>query len=64
MATAWENKVLTYKFGWKGFDWSEIQDELNQYGAEGWEVVDTIAPSLGNGQTLEVAIVIKRPSAA
>lgn len=60
MAAQWENKVLTFKFGWKGFDWSDIEAELNRYGRDGWEVVQTIAPSLGQGQTLEVGLVIKR----
>ncbi|GAA2218230.1 hypothetical protein GCM10010413_04130 [Promicromonospora sukumoe] len=62
MTTAWENKILTYKLAWKGFDYKQMEQDLNDYGREGWEVVQTIIPALGAGQTLEIAVVIKRPA--
>ncbi|MEU6716365.1 DUF4177 domain-containing protein [Nonomuraea sp. NPDC046802] len=62
MSALWENKILTYKLGWKGFDYERIEDDLNEHGREGWEVVQTIIPSVGSGQSLEVAVVMKRPA--
>lgn len=56
----WEYKLLTYKLGWKGFDYNEIEQKMNELGEQGWETVSTIAPSFGAGQAIEVAIVFKR----
>jgi len=61
MTTAWENKILTYKLAWKGFDYQQIEKDLNDYGRDGWEVVQTIVPSIGAGQSLEIAVLMKRP---
>lgn len=60
----WEHKVLTSKLKWKGFDYSAIETELNELGQQGWEVVKTIVPSMGSGQSLEVALILKRPTAS
>ncbi|MFR9730725.1 DUF4177 domain-containing protein [Saccharopolyspora sp. MS10] len=60
MAT-WEHKVATYQQGWKGFDYDKIGAELDRFGAEGWEVVGTLTPTIGTGHTVEVGVILKRP---
>ncbi|MBK1783736.1 DUF4177 domain-containing protein [Prauserella cavernicola] len=55
-----EHKILTYEMKWKGFPYSQMEKELNELGREGWESVGTIVPSIGNGQTHEISIVLKR----
>ncbi len=60
MANQWQYKVVTYKLRWKGFDYTEVEAQLNGYGREGWEMVSTIAPSFGAGQSIEIAVVLKR----
>ena len=60
MAAQWEHKVLTYKLRMKGFDYGQIEKNL---GRKGWEAVSTPAPSFGSGQTLEVAIILKKINA-
>ena len=62
MAHQWQHKVLTYKLQWKGFDYAEVESDLNELGAQGWELVSTIVPSFGAGQAIEIAVVLKRPS--
>lgn len=62
MATsAWEYKVLTFKLGWRGFKYEEIEETLNEWGRDGWEMLNSIAPSFGSGQAMEVAVILKRP---
>ncbi|MFX4295202.1 DUF4177 domain-containing protein [Streptomyces bohaiensis] len=61
MTTRWEHKVLTYKLGWKAFDYAQIESDLTALGAEGWEAVGTLAPSFGAGQAIEIAVIAKRP---
>ncbi|MEV0054397.1 DUF4177 domain-containing protein [Saccharopolyspora shandongensis] len=63
MAAEWEHKVLTYKLRMRGFDYAEIERDLVDLGREGWEAVSTIAPSFGAGQTIEIAVIVKRPRA-
>ncbi|MBP2479419.1 hypothetical protein JOF53_008291 [Crossiella equi] len=63
MATAFEHKVLTYKLGWKGFDYSGMENDLNELGAQGWETVSTIVPSVGAGQSIEIGVILKRARA-
>lgn len=58
----WQYRVITYKLKWKGFDYAEVEQQLNAYGAEGWEMVSAISPSFGSGQAIEVAVVLKRPA--
>lgn len=60
VATQWEYKVVTYKFGWKGFKYDEIENDLNELGRDGWEMLSTVAPSFGSGQAMEVAVILKR----
>jgi hypothetical protein len=62
--TTWEHKVLTHKLKWKGFDYGEIEAELDELGRQGWELVQTIVPTMGSGQSLEVALILKRPAAS
>ncbi len=31
----WEYKLLTYKLGWKGFKYDQIEQDLNELGARG-----------------------------
>lgn len=59
MSDEWTYKVLTYKVGWKGFKFDQIEQELNEYGRQGWEVISTLAPSFGAGQAIEVAVIMK-----
>ncbi len=59
--TQWQYKVIAYKLKWKGFDYAEVERQLNDYGGEGWEMVSTVSPSFGSGQAIEVAVVLKRP---
>ncbi len=60
MTTQWQYKIVTYKLRWKGFDYAEVEQELNSHGGDGWEMVSTIAPSFGAGQAIEIAVVLKR----
>lgn len=63
MATEFEHKVLTYELRWKGFDYAQIERDLNDLGSQGWETVSTIVPSVGAGQTMEIGIIVKRDRA-
>lgn len=60
MAAEWEHKVLTYKLTMKGFDYTQIERDLNDLGLQGWETVSAIAPSFGAGQAIEIGIIVKR----
>ncbi|WP_375486076.1 DUF4177 domain-containing protein [uncultured Jatrophihabitans sp.] len=62
MADQWQYKVATYKLKFKGFDYTEIERDLNEHGSQGWEMLSTIAPSFGAGQAVEIAVVLKRPT--
>jgi hypothetical protein len=63
MAVRWEYKVLTFKLRLKGFDYGQIEADLNELGRQGWDAVSTLAPSFGAGQAMEVAVILKRSSA-
>ena len=63
MAAKWQYKLVTYKLQWKGFDYTEVERQLNDFGNQEWEMVSTIAPSFGAGQAIEIAVVLKRPGA-
>ncbi|MEJ2866313.1 DUF4177 domain-containing protein [Actinomycetospora sp. OC33-EN08] len=60
--SGYEYKVLTYKLGWKGFKYDQIEQDLNELGRQGWDTVSTLAPTYGQGQTLDVGIILKRPT--
>ena len=61
MTAQWEHKMLTYKVGWKGLDYDQIEQDLNELGQQGWEALGTIAPSVGSGQTMEIVVILKKP---
>jgi hypothetical protein len=60
MTATFEHKVLKFGWGWKGFDYAAMERELNELGAQGWETVGTIVPSVGAGQSIEIGVVLKR----
>ncbi len=60
MTARWEYKLLTYKLRLKGFDYGQLEQDLNELGGQGWETVSTITPSYGSGQAMEVVVVLKR----
>lgn len=60
MTAHWQYKVVTFKLGLKGFDYAEVEDQLNTYGSDGWEMVSSVAPGYGAGQAVEIAAVLKR----
>ncbi|MEU4315476.1 DUF4177 domain-containing protein [Nocardia sp. NPDC024068] len=60
MSAQWEHKVLTYKLKMKGFDYGQMEQDLNDLGRKGWEAVGTLAPSFGSGQAIELAVILKR----
>lgn len=60
MSAGWEYKVLTYKLKLKGFDYSRLEEDLNELGSQGWEAFSTLAPSFGSG---DVTVLLKRASA-
>ena len=59
MNTRWEHKVLKYKLGWKGFDYEQIEQELDELGRQGWEALGTVAPSYSQ----DLVVILKRTHA-
>ena len=57
MTNAFEHKIVKYELGWKGFDHAEIERHL---GAQGWETVSTLQPSIGAAAT-DIVVLLKRP---
>ena len=60
----WE--YLTHKYetgGWLGgkVDCGELQNALNRYGAQGWELVSAFDTSLGQGASRDIIMIFKRP---
>jgi hypothetical protein len=53
--TKWEYKVLKEGIGIKGINAENIEEELNLWGEEGWEVVSI------ERQQSSVLVVLKRP---
>ncbi len=60
MTAAFEHKIVTYGMGWKGFDYAEIERQLSDLGAQGWEAVSTLQPSIGAAAT-DIVVLLKRP---
>ena len=59
--TTWEYKTIKGKTeGWLGgrLDASDLEERLNQAGAEGWELVSTVY-----GHSGAIALILKRPIA-
>ncbi|WP_017593914.1 hypothetical protein [Nocardiopsis potens] len=61
MATGREHKVLTCKPRMKGFDYEQIERDLNELDAQGRETAGAVAPSLGAGRAMETGVIVKRP---
>lgn len=59
MSTAFEHKIVRFEMGWKGFDYAGIERHLSDLGAEGWETVSTLQPSIGAAAT-DIVVVLKR----
>ncbi|MCC3374866.1 DUF4177 domain-containing protein [Cohnella sp. REN36] len=59
----WQYQTLKYKTGgWMGgkVNEQEFQDELNRYGAEGWELVSCFDTSISQGASRDIIVVFKR----
>ncbi|NMM52832.1 DUF4177 domain-containing protein [Paenibacillus aquistagni] len=59
----WEYRTLKYATG--GFlggkiDEQEFQDELNEYGSQGWELVSCFDTSQSQGASRDIIVVFKR----
>ncbi|WIV20340.1 DUF4177 domain-containing protein [Paenibacillus polygoni] len=59
----WEYKTMKYKTG--GFlggkvDTEEFEQELNEYGLDGWEIVSCFDTSISQGASKDVIVVFKR----
>ena len=61
--TAFEYRIERFSSGWKGIDDRTVEQRLNEVGREGWEAVSTYLPSTGNGQVLELSVLLKRARA-
>lgn len=60
----WEYKTYVLdadKSFWGGkFDSSSLDNVLNQFGSEGWELVNTVASNKAYGETRAVIFLFKR----
>ncbi|WP_211748609.1 DUF4177 domain-containing protein [Paenibacillus sp. Marseille-Q4541] len=59
----WEYKTMKYKTG--GFmggkvDTEEFEQELNEHGMNGWELVSCFDTSISQGASKDVIVVFKR----
>lgn len=59
----WEYKTMKYKTG--GFlggkvDTEEFEQELNEHGMDGWELVSCFDTSISQGASKDVIVVFKR----
>ena len=59
----WEYKTMKYKTG--GFlggkvDTEEFEQELNEHGLDGWEIVSCFDTSISQGASKDVIVVFKR----
>jgi hypothetical protein len=60
----WEYRTARYETGgWTGgkIENDELDQLLNAYGAEGWELVNVFGTNRGEGRTRDVVAVFKRP---
>ncbi len=44
----------------KGFDYGQIEKDLNDLGQQEWEAFSTLAPSFGAGQAIEITVLLKK----
>ncbi|XID94859.1 DUF4177 domain-containing protein [Paenibacillaceae bacterium WGS1546] len=61
----WEYKTLKYKTG--GFlggkvDEEEFEEQLNEFGRQGWELVSCFDTSMGQGTSRDIIVVFKKRS--
>ena len=59
----WEYKTIKHTFsGWTRtkFNTDELDDELNEYGAQGWELVSSFDTSRYEGASNGSVIIFKR----
>jgi uncharacterized protein DUF4177 len=66
--TKWEYRILKFSPSGAFFRGGKIPDEwlaeqLNSFGADGWEAVSTFTSAVSYGATQDVAILLKRPTA-
>jgi hypothetical protein len=59
VTTAFEHKIVRFEMGWKGFDHPGLERHLSDLGAEGWEAVSTLQPSIGAAAT-DIVVLLKR----
>jgi hypothetical protein len=59
MAAMYEHKIVKFGFGWKGFDYDEMERLLDDLGAQGWEAVSSLQPVIGAAST-DILVLLKR----
>ena len=59
MTQTFEHKIVRFELGWKGFDYAGIENHLSDLGAQGWEAVSTLQPSVGTATT-DIVVLLKR----
>ncbi|MBP2479420.1 hypothetical protein JOF53_008292 [Crossiella equi] len=61
MTAEFDHRVMKYKFGFlRGVDYAQLERDLNEAGAEGWQVRGTLLPGTVNGRTREVTVLLQR----
>jgi hypothetical protein len=65
--TKFEYATITFDtttfFVGASLDHAKFHAKLNEYGREGWELVNVFDMNRGHGRTYEVVAVFKRPTA-
>ena len=65
MAGRWEYTTTVITHGFMGrqsdeLNRDEFEKSMNDLGQQGWEAVSTLVPSYGQGQTIDMAVILKR----
>jgi len=67
MGVPWEYKVLKFApgrglgvFAGSNVKAEAVEQQLNQLGKDGWELVTSVS-SIGQGSTTELGLILKRP---
>lgn len=58
--SGYEYEVLTFRTGWKGFDYAKIKDQLNELGSQGWRIAGSHDSSVGGGAGTDIVIILER----
>ncbi len=60
----WEYTTVDLKTSrtWSSMDHNTVRDDLNQLGAEGWELVNVFDTNDRSGRTVQLVGVFKRPA--